>query len=181
MGTPLLGRDKYDSRARDWCPCNRFCTHVYKCVDIEWERERVSERERKLLQTRSINTSDEFDPLRLTAAINIRASLPCLPTSRTTSHGGGQASVCVSVCARVCTLICWHKEIGLHQTFCLQAAEKWSQRSRMFHSRNLHLLSAHCCFSNQSTLMFYVVFSTGIDRPCSASLCLLLLLWNDSY
>lgn len=55
-----------------------------------------TERRRKLPQTRSINSSNGFDPLRLTAAINIKASLPCLPTSRTTSHGGGQACVCAS-------------------------------------------------------------------------------------
>ena len=67
---------------------------VYVCAcDKERERERERERVRGLLQTRSINSSNGFDPSRLTTAINIRASLPCLPTSRTTSRRGGQASV----------------------------------------------------------------------------------------
>lgn len=60
-----------DWTTRDCWPCSRACTQV-ACVCVclyVWYRER--EWERVLLQTRSINSSNEFDPSRLTAAINM--------------------------------------------------------------------------------------------------------------
>lgn len=77
------------------------------CVCV-FVRRRERERERELLQSRSINSSNGFDPSRLTAAINIKASLLCLPSSRTTLRGGVQAPVC----AHVCVCIHTHMAIG---------------------------------------------------------------------
>lgn len=110
-------------------------------------------RERKLQQTRSINSSNGFDPRRLTAAINLRASLPLLPASRPTSHGGGQACVCVG-------------ERGTHTRPMTQRNRGRSNavvaEKKELGSRDLHLSDCGC--SNHSTPMFdFFSSSSGMD------------------
>lgn len=101
------------------------------CVFVR-RREREREREKELLQSRSINSSNGFDPSRLTAAINIKASLLCLPSSRTTLRGGVQAPVCAHVCVHTYAHGHWYEEKEADQTLWWQAAEKWHWRSHMF-------------------------------------------------
>jgi len=100
----LQSGDHHTTTGQPDSSCSQSCT-VCEC-------EREKERVRELLQTRSINSSNGFDPSRLTAAINIRASLPCLPTSHTTSHGGGWASACAQACVHAYTQLRTWKNRG---------------------------------------------------------------------